>query len=121
VDTPAYREVAKSDAVEKLPLVRALKEYPRQIAYVLAFSAVTGVVFYIVSGYVGAFLTVNGGMPQTRPRCGSLPRARRTKARYVLCFPCRTLRDLRHTAAQRMPADPAFTLVDIRRSCAPRA
>lgn len=64
-DTPAYKEVEKTDAVEKLPLIRALKEYPKQIAYVMAFSTLTGVVFYVVSGYFVTFLTVNIGMPQT--------------------------------------------------------
>lgn len=64
-DTPAYREVAATDTVEKLPLVRAIKEYPKEIAYVLAFSTLTGVVFYIVSGYFVTFLTINVGIPQT--------------------------------------------------------
>ncbi|WP_190812970.1 MFS transporter [Saccharopolyspora pogona] len=64
-DTPAYREVAATDTVEKLPLVRAIKEYPKEIAYALAFSTLTGVVFYIVSGYFVTFLTINVGIPQT--------------------------------------------------------
>lgn len=64
-DTPAYREVEASETVEKMPLVRALKEYPKQIAYVLAFSALTGVVFYIVSGYFASYLTVNVGISKT--------------------------------------------------------
>ncbi|MGW3949548.1 MFS transporter [Streptomyces sp. NPDC004752] len=64
-DTPEFQEVEATDTVEKLPLVRAIKEYPKQIVYVLAFSAVTGVVFYIVSGYFVTFLTVNIGISQT--------------------------------------------------------
>jgi MHS family proline/betaine transporter-like MFS transporter len=64
-DTPAYREVEASDAVEKLPLLEALKKYPKQIAYVLAFSTITGVVFYMVSGYFVTYLTVNVGMTHT--------------------------------------------------------
>lgn len=64
-DTPEFQEVEATDMVEKVPLVRALKEYPRQIAYVMAFSTLTGVVFYVVSGYFVTFLTVNVGISQT--------------------------------------------------------
>ncbi|WP_240157607.1 MFS transporter [Pseudonocardia broussonetiae] len=65
-ETPAFREVASTDGPERLPILTALRSYPRQIVLATLAIVSSGAYFYVVNTYALAYATASGNF--TRPQ-----------------------------------------------------
>ncbi|WP_037065784.1 MFS transporter [Pseudonocardia acaciae] len=60
-ESPAFREIARANAVEKAPVRRALREFPRQIISVFAVGALMSLSTYTILTYIPTFLSETVG------------------------------------------------------------
>ena len=64
-DTPAFRALERTEGVDRAPALDAVRNYWREMLYIFALSALQGLAFYMLSGYLVTYLIETIGLDST--------------------------------------------------------
>lgn len=64
-DTPAFLKLERTGQVDRAPALDAIRYYRKEMLYIFALSALQGLGFYILSGYMFTYLTETVGLDST--------------------------------------------------------
>jgi len=64
-DTPAFRTLERTQSVDRVPALDAVRNYWKEMLYIFALSALQGLAFYMLSGYLVTYLIETIGLDPT--------------------------------------------------------